>query len=247
VAEPAPVPVPDSSSPWLWILIGAAGSAVVIGGILALLARRRRVQAPEITPALAVPPEPASGPPAKLRSDAQPRAAATPPPVATAASDDPFDIRLSPLGLSVDGEGATLEIDVLIGNLQTATAEGIRIAPAIMSARPDQDRSIAAFHANPIFDSAAQAFDLAAGAGGRVPIRLRLSRDHLHVLETGGRPMFVPMVMIDVRWRAGLTLRRFGADFMVGTAGRGDKVGPIWLDRPQLSGELAATRYRPRS
>jgi len=33
---------------------------------------------------------------------------------------------------------------------------------------------------------------------------------------------------------------------MVGKAGQGDKIGPIWLDRGLSGGPLGATRYFPR-
>ena len=95
-------------------------------------------------------------------------------------------------------------------------------------------------------DSAVPAFDLGSGAGGRLPVRLALRRDALHVVQAAGRPMAVPMMLIDLRWRAGISIRRFGADFMIGTAGQGQKLGPIWLDRPSV-GALSATRYLPRA
>jgi hypothetical protein len=95
-------------------------------------------------------------------------------------------------------------------------------------------------------DPAGTPFDLAPGAGGRMPMRLALPRELIHVVEVAGRPMFVPLVMIELKWRAGISIRRFGADFMVGTAGQGGKVGLIWLDRNQQARELAATRYLPR-
>ncbi|UYY59591.1 hypothetical protein [Sphingomonas sp. S2-65] len=139
-----------------------------------------------------------------------------------------------------------LELELLIGNRQVEAAENVRVQLALISASPDQDRHAASFHAATMLgDSAVPAFDLAAGAGGRLPVRLALPRDALHIVQAAGRPMFVPMVLIDLRWRAGISIRRFGADFMVGTAGQGPKLGPIWLERP-TSAPLAATRYLPR-
>ena len=139
-----------------------------------------------------------------------------------------------------------LDFELLIGNIQGSAAENIRVLMAMMSANPEQDRNIAGYHANPLVDSAGAPFDLAAGAGGRMPVRLALPRELIHVVEIHGRPMFVPMVMIEVKWRAGISIRRFGADFMVGTPGQAGKLGPIWLDRNQQASQLTATRYFPR-
>jgi hypothetical protein len=163
-----------------------------------------------------------------------------------AAASDPFDLVVRPVRIEVNEQEVVLEIELLIGNRQAAAAEAIRPSLALISANPEQDRHIAGFHANPMVDPSGQPFDLAAGAGGRMPARLRVRREHIHVVQVGGRPMFVPIVMIDLRWRGGLSVRRFGLDFMIGTAGQGAKLGPIWLDRAQLAAPLAATRYVPR-
>ncbi len=159
------------------------------------------------------------------------------------AVTDPFEIMLNPLRVEI-GEGEVmLELELLIGNAQPAAAESIRVALALMSAHPQQDAVIAGFHAAPQGDPAGPPFDLPAGGGGRMPVRLTLPREHIHVVDVGGRPIVVPMVLVDLRWRSGLSIRRFGMDFMVGTAGQGGKLGPLWLDRAQSRAPLAATRY----
>lgn len=256
-AAPAPAasaPVASATQPagtpgWLWMLIGAGATALVFGGIWALQ-RRRRAGEPEVyeTPAAALaPPVPPPamparpvGPPPGLA----PKAA--PPPPAAAPSGEPFEIILRPARIEVTERDIVLECELLIGNTHASAAENIRVTMAMMTANPDQDRNIASFHANPMVDPAGTPFDLAAGAGGRMPVRLALPRELIHVVEVAGRPMFVPMVMIELKWRAGISIRRFGVDFMVGTAGQGGKVGLIWLDRNQQARELAATRYLPR-
>lgn len=204
---------------------------------------------------LAVPEPPLRASPPGLAPRPQPASpqGATPPrqapaaPVVPAAASDPFELVVQPLRVEVNEQEVVLEIELLIGNRQSTSAEAIRPSLALISANPDQDRHIAGFHANPMVDPVGRAFDLAAGAGGRMPARLRVRREHIHVVQVGGRPMLVPIVMIDLRWRGGLSVRRFGSDFMIGTAGQGTKLGPIWLDRAQLAAPLAATRYVPRS
>jgi hypothetical protein len=229
------------------MLIGAGATALVFGGIWALQ-RRRRVREPEeyeaAVPAPAVPPPAMPARPVGPPPGIAPKAA--PPPPAAAPSGEPFEIILRPARIDVTERDIVLECELLIGNTQASAAENIRVNMAMMTASPDQDRNIAGFHANPMVDPAGTPFDLAPGAGGRMPMRLALPRELIHVVEVAGRPMFVPLVMIELKWRAGISIRRFGADFMVGTAGQGGKVGLIWLDRNQQARELAATRYLPR-
>jgi len=265
VVTPQPLPQPDAAAPtpaaapqgtpgWLWALGGAAVTALLLGGAWAL--RRRRPEEveeeqPAVEPPVAAPPPPRAVPPGlSPRPAPVPPRSATPQPPRPAAPvaqpSDPFEMMVRPVRIEVGEQEVTLELELLIGNRQSAPAEAIRASLALMSANPDQDRLIASFHANPMVDAAGPPFDLAAGAGGRMPVRLRVRREHLHVVQVGGRPMFVPMVMVDLRWRGGLSIRRFGAAFMVGTAGQGPKLGPIWLDRAQAAVPLAATRYLPR-
>jgi len=226
------------------MLIGAGATALVFGGVWALRRRRgvEQVEAHE-APAASPPPPPPPARPVAPPPGLAPKAA---PPPAAAPSGEPFEIVLRPARIEVTERDIMLECELLIGNTHGSAAENVRVTLAMMTASPDQDRNIAGFHANPMVDPAGTPFDLAAGAGGRMPVRLALPREMVHVVEVAGRPMFVPMVMIELKWRAGISIRRFGADFMVGTAGQGGKVGLIWLDRNQQARELAATRYLPR-
>ncbi|MCD2322448.1 hypothetical protein LQ953_00265 [Sphingomonas sp. IC-56] len=162
-------------------------------------------------------------------------------------SGEPFEISLRPQRLSVGADEVVIELELLLGNRQREAAENVRVHLTMLSANPDQDRHAAAFHAATLLgDGAVPPFDLPSGAGGRIPVRLALPREALHIVQLAGRPMFVPMVLVDLRWRAGISIRRFGADFLAGTPGQGDKLGPIWLDRP-VAGPLAASRYLSRS
>ncbi|MDT8757163.1 hypothetical protein MZO42_00495 [Sphingomonas psychrotolerans] len=247
-ASPQPAAAPSEGIPgWLWALGGAGVTALAFGALWAVQRRRR----PEIedepyeAPAAAPAAPSAPVPPAPARPVAPPPGIASPPPPAP-PTGEPFEILVQPGRIEVTERDVLLDFELLIGNTQGSNAENIRVLMAMMSANPDQDRSIAGYHANPIVDSAGTPFDLAAGAGGRMPVRLALPRELVHVVEVHGRPMFVPMVMVEVKWRAGISIRRFGADFMIGTPGQAGKLGPIWLDRNQQARQLTATRYIAR-
>lgn len=243
VATAAPAPAESATAPWFWVLLGAGATALAGAGAWLVLRRRNadEEQEEQDGEALEAPPAPAP------RAAPPPSAAPVAPPPGLAprrtATEDPFDIVLNPLRIQLDEREALLEFELLIGNLSGAAAENIRVALAAISANPQQDAWITGFHRGPPGNPAGQPFDLAAGGGGRVPVRLALPRERIHVVTVGNRPMFVPMVLVDLRWRAGLGIRRFGTAFMLGTAGQGGKLGPVWLDRAAPAGPLAATRY----
>lgn len=235
---------------WLWMLIGGAATLVLAGGARLLLRRRTEPSDEEaIEQAMPVqvaePVQPPSPPPAPPR--AAERAVLPPSPALPVQQpqSDPFDIRIRPARIELGEREIVLDFELLVGNLQSVPAEGARLSLAMISANPDQDRILDSFHRGPPGD-AGEPFDLAPGGGARVPVRLALPRERVHVVQLGGRPMFVAMVLVDLRWRSGLSIRRFGADFMVGAAGQGDRIGPIWLDRGHSTAALGATRYLRR-
>jgi hypothetical protein len=239
-ATPAPTePVEQQSGSWFWIILGVAALVLWgIGGWWYHSRRTREIEEAEAPPVI----EPVLPP---ARPISSPSSTPRPAPAPLRSESDPFAIGIAAHALHFTDREVVLEFELLISNLRADPAESIRPAFAMMSANPDQDATIAGFHSASLTDGAAP-FDLAAGAGGRMPLRLAIDRSRLHVVEVGGRPMFVPIVLVDLRWRAGLSIRRFGADFMIGTAAQGAKLGPIWLDRGPPTTPLAATRYTSR-
>jgi hypothetical protein len=243
-ASPAAASVPAQPSapqPWIWALIGA-GATAAIGLAGWLLLRRRRPEEESVVPEASAPtPPPPPAPPVRGPSPAR-----VAPPTAP-ASADPFNIAVQPLRIHIGERELVIEIELLISNATDAAADGVRLAVAPISASPRQDAEIAAFHAGSQLVPSTAPFDLPVAQGGRMPVRLSLPRDAVHVVDVGGRPMFVPIVAIDLRWRAGLSVRRFATSFMLGAAGQGGKLGPIWLDRGQPRGPFAASRYAART
>lgn len=145
-------------------------------------------------------------------------------------------------------QGVILQYELLVGNLSEKQIEGIRVSLAMISANPLQDSWIESFHSVPAGAPIAQDVELQPKSGGKIEGRTMLTHERIHVVDVGGRKMFVPIVMIDARWRGGLSIRQTGADFMIGTAGQGAKLGPIWLDRGAARIEaLAANRYFRKS
>jgi len=237
---PARVAEQPAMPGWLWMLIGAGATVLLAGGAWLVLRRRGNAIEEEVpvvessgpAPRAITPPAPS---PAPIR---------TAPPLARPRSD-PFDIGVRPARIELGERDVALDFELLIANRQAEPAEAVRLSLAMMSASPDQDLILAGFHRGLPGETAGEPFDLAPGGGIRMPVRLMLPRERVHVVQVRGRPMFVAMALVDLRWRSGLSIRRFGTDFMIGTAGQGDKLGPIWLDRGQ-PGPLSVTRYVPR-
>jgi hypothetical protein len=249
VATAAPVYAPEpGTAPWLWAIAGAGGTALLgLAGWLLLRRRRREEDEDEVfepEPVLAAPPPPARVQPPPGLTPAPPQPA--PAPVAAMQGGEPFELALNPHRILFAEQEMLLEFELLIGNATGAPAENIRIAFAAMSAHARQDEVIAGFHGGPPGEPGGAPIDLAPGAGVRMPVRVAIPHSGIQVVQVGGRPMFVPIVLVDLRWRGGLSVRRFGADFMLGTVGQGDKLGPFWLDRPAPAGPLAANRYFAR-
>ncbi|MEZ0244321.1 MAG: hypothetical protein ACAH11_13170, partial [Sphingomonas sp.] len=159
---------------------------------------------------------------------------------------EPIVVELRPIALELSDNGAVLDFELMVGNATPAQAEGLKVAYGLMSASQIQDELIAGFH-NTQLTPVADPFDLAPRAGVRIPGKLALEPDKINIVDVGGRPMFVPILMVDVRWRSGLSLKHAGYDFMVGMGGPTDKLGPVWLDKgAQRHERLNANRYVPK-
>jgi hypothetical protein len=227
VAAPEPqaqgAPVEDRFG-WPWFLLGAT-SVAALAGAGWWFRKRRTPAAPE--PAVPSPVHPAGAP--------APRSAPS-------SAAEPIAIEIASARVAFLAETVVFDLEIDVVNAASQAAEGLRPALALISASPDQDRWRTAFHAGPPPQNQGGPVDVAAGGRLRLPARLTLHREQLHVVTHGGRPMFVAMLLCDLRWRSGLSLRRFGADFLLGAAGQGARPGPIWLDRPAPPA-LSAIRY----
>lgn len=226
--QAAPVPA-DEWLAWPWFAVGLVGIAAVLGAGWWRWVRGRAVP----DPASPMPVEPAA------------RTAPLPVPPAPLAVIEPFEIQLVTAAVAFLADAVVFDLTLEVVNAQAHSAEGLRPALALISASTAQDQWRQAFHAGPPGQDLGAPIDLAPGARLHVPARLTLAREQVHVVTHGGRPMFVAMLLCDLRWRGGLSVHRFGVDFLLGTAGQGARPGPIWLDRPAPPA-LAAIRYLPQ-
>jgi hypothetical protein len=207
-----------------------------------LLGRRRRAE-PPARPVAVAPPRPAAPPSPPPAAAPPPPPAPRPAPPRPALPLDPVIVELRPIALEIAENGVIFDFELAVMNATNAPVEGLRLAYGMMSAHEDQDRMIAGFHATRL-PPVAEPFTLAPREGMRIPGRVGLEGPRINVIEVGGRPMLVPLLMVDLRWQAGLSLKHQGTDFMIGIGRQGEKLGPVWLDRgAQRHERVNANRY----
>jgi hypothetical protein len=234
VATPSPTPIqsvaPEGGGAWWpWLL----GALILIGGAAVVLRRRRA-------------PDPAGAGEQEFVA-AEPPEQVAPAPLTNAPAPAAPTIELRPVELATQGPDALLRFELLLRNDGEVPLEGVRPVVVLGSAGPDLATEIARFHAGaPTMNAAAQ-FDLAPGDARRLNGELVLPGTAMHVREVNDRAMIVPVVLVDVRWRSGLSVRADGAAFLIGT-GSSDtpKLGPVWVDRSgQRFTRLDARRFTP--
>ncbi|MGK6320634.1 hypothetical protein [Sphingomonas sp. DT-204] len=242
--ETAPAAPVSAAPPWPWLAGGAL--ALLAGGAALWWWRRRR---PEMLEAAAAPaPVVAPTPPLAATPPLPSRPPAPPPtPAALPAVARPLTAEVLPAGVSIGNGAAALEFELAVTNTGAQAADGIRIALGMVTAGPDLEARIAAFGASAGAMPAGEPLSLAPGETHRARGSLTLPIEAMHVAKVGGRPMVVPVVLVHLRWRGGLSIRGQGDAFMIGT---GDaavaKLGPIWLDRgPRRYAPVSARRFDP--
>ena len=237
VSSPSPIPTPAAAlaaSPgpdgghgvWPWV-------AAVLVLLLALLGwrwSRRARPAPDAVERRPARPAPHPAPP--------PPPAVAEPCARIAVAYRPTRAGLNMLSAIVDGEA-------IVTNTGDATAHQVRVHATLLSAHAGQDANIAAAFATPASRPAAPPFALAPGEQRRIRTVAALPREAVRSMDAGGRPMFVPMVAVDVRYlvdEAGAAART-GQAFVIGVE-RVDsaKLAPLWLDAPMRMYDQVAAR-----
>lgn len=245
-AVPAPAPSGQRVPSWPWLVGGAALALAAAAG--ALLWRRRR-RSDSVEEEFVVQPEVAPTPPLAATRPSPPPAAPPPSPVPPSAAPaaQPLTVELLPVGVSIGSDAATVEFELAVVNSGGQAADGIRITAGMVTAGPDLEARIAAFSASAGVMPASEPLSLAPGETHRARGSLTLPIEAMHVANVGGRPMVVPVVLVHLRWRGGLSIRGQGNAFMIGTGDAGvAKLGPIWLDRGQRRyAPVSARRFDP--
>ncbi|MBA4763337.1 hypothetical protein [Sphingomonas sp.] len=273
--EAGPTPVADAGSDtlpvWLWPALAAAAALVVgLGAGLAIAGRRRRRREDDAeaeiaeTPVIASPPTP--GPPARagvVNPSAPPRpapqpaspASAAPQPAAAGAvapvppPPGPLVTEIRPLRAAIRDGVVSIDFELYIQNRGPESAENVRAVLGLFAANPDQDAQIAAFHGAARMAPGSEPFSIAPGGIHMLKGQVTQAGEQMRVVNVQGKPMFVPILPVALKWYAGLSIRTLRDSFMVGTvpAQGSDRLGPLWVERAAEGfGRLAAKRYVPK-
>ncbi|HWK35885.1 MAG TPA: hypothetical protein VNR91_06465, partial [Sphingomonas sp.] len=250
------VATPDAPL-WPWLLAGLALIAAVGAGFAwgrrsreAALAGRGTPVVPDL-PLVPTPPlrpqTPAAPPAAPTTPAATPSPATaptTPAPVIPPATSHPLSIEFVPASARLGNGTIALDFELVVTNSGTQAADAVRVAVTMVTASPDLARQIPAFNATAPGGPMSDPVTLAPGQGHRIAGQLALPAEAMHVTRVGDRPMTVPVVLVHLRWRGGLSVRSLGDAFLIGTGdARAARLGPIWLDRDRSYAPVTARRF----
>lgn len=268
--QPQPSPAATVTPPgageggpgWLWPALG--GTLLLVAGSVAgwWFGRRRRVEEVEEARSEALP-VPASAPtpgppplgrkaPAAPVAPAAPAAPVAPQPASPPVPppEGPLVTEIRPMRAAIRDGMVTLDLELFIQNRGLEPADNIRAVLTLFGANAEQDAQIANFHGAARIAAGSEPFSVAPGALNALNVQVSLPSDQMPVVNVQGKPMFVPIVPVSLKWYAGLSIRTLRDAFMVGTAPApgSDRLGPLWVERAgEGFGRLAAKRYVPKA
>ena len=263
---PQPLPAEQGGFPWGWALLAVALAAVGCFGLYRLRRNRAEDMAEEEAEPLDHAPVPAPAPvpasedaPLDLTQALQPALPdeaplpdqAPPPSLFRRAAGARAQLVLE---LEARRAGTNLTsgaVDYLarIRNEGTVAAEAIRLDLKMIGAGAGQDPLIAQLLADPIERSLVAPFTLAAGDAIELTGMALIPREQVRAVPSpAGQSFFVPVVLLNVRYRWGGTRSgegHTGASFVLGRQkAEGEKLGSFRLDGPpRMWTEVGVLRY----
>lgn len=157
-------------------------------------------------------------------------------------------VALRPRRAGINLVSATAEIELTVRNVGDAPAEDIAVAAVLLAGRAGQDGELAELFAGEPARPAVPPFALAPGEERVCRTTLVLPRAGIAPIVVDARPMFVPVVAVDVRHRRADGGRgQNAAAYVVGAVrAGGDKLAPFWLDTaPRMRDSVEARPHGP--
>lgn len=236
----APAPAPAAAAPlhpskiWIFVLLGIL---ILPGAVVAAWFYRRALPADGnlvgaiddeddwVTPAEPARAAAAPAPPAPPVPAPQ-----NPGPVARAQIDLAFRPRRAGTNLT----SAAVDYELFVRNTGAAQARNVRLSVALITAGNSHDAELKELFDNDVTRPVVAPFDLAPGEERAVKSVAMLSKEAINVVSVKGRPMFVPMVAVNVLYAWDGGSGQTASSHVVGIAGgKGERMRPFWLDQAQ--------------
>lgn len=153
-----------------------------------------------------------------------------------------FELR--PIRAGLNMLSATVECEIVVTNAGDAPADTVRVGIRLLGAHAGQDVELDAIRRAPIGRPAAPPFALAPGETRRVRAVAVLPLAEIRSITAAGRPMFVPVVAVNLLYGSGDGGEGQTAHaFAVGVE-RVDsrKLAPFWLDVPPRTSDQVGAR-----
>src|SRR5690242_1090456 len=229
-AVPAPAPVAATRHSLLWIALFIVLLLLPALGVVLWFLRRG--------PAGAVPADAAWDEddedwiaPDQLVPAPAPRPVVPPRQPPGTATRPRLEIGFTPRSAGTDGGRAAVDYDLVVRNTGNAAAEGVQMRVELVTAGNSHDAELQARLDAPIEKPMIAPFTLAAGQARPIRALAQLPKAAVNVVAVQGRPMFVPIVAVDLRYRWPGGEGQTAGSFVIGIAPKaGERMRPFWLD-----------------
>lgn len=155
-----------------------------------------------------------------------------------------IDLAIVPRRAGLNLVTATADVGLMLRNVGETAARNVRIDVRLLSAKAGQEGELGALFAALIGRPVTPPFDLAPGAEKTTRALATLLRGDIAVLTAAGRPMFVPIVAVNVLYdRGDGGTGQTAAAFAIGIERTGsERLAPFWLDQPNAMHEALGQR-----
>jgi len=142
-----------------------------------------------------------------------------------------LEIGFTPRSAGLNGINAAVDYDLLIRNAGDLPAEQVQLRVELITAGEVHDAELQARLGEPIDKPMIAPFTLAAGQQRPLRALAQLPKSAINIVTVQGRPMFVPIVAIDLRYRWPDGDGQTAQSFVIGVAPKaGERMRPFWLD-----------------
>lgn len=152
-------------------------------------------------------------------------------------------LAFTPRRAGINLTGGAVDYDLVISNCGAAPATDIAVAVQLLSAGNDHDTLLKALFGAPIDQPVTAPFTLAPGEERRLRALALVPQHAISAVNAAARPMFVPIIAVDARYRCESGEHQTAESFVVGIAGKqGERMRPIWLDVAARMHDAVAAR-----